>query len=261
MDDVVSRLSARDLADLCAFADGTLPAERRAEVEARVAASPELLELVERQRRAVAATQVLAEEPVPASLRETVEARRSGREGRRARRWRLGPRLALVGGLAAVVTVVVAVVLSGGPGGPTVADAARLAAQPPNGPAPPRLGNSSTKLAVHVERVAFPYLARSYGWHARGVRRGRVDGRSATVVFYGKDGRRIAYVIVAGAGLPRPSGAQAIVRGGVRFQTLRLNGRLAVTWRRAGHTCVLTGGATRAQLLALASRPYGTPRH
>jgi anti-sigma factor RsiW len=38
------------MAELSALADGTLPADRRAEVEARVAASPELQELVERQR-------------------------------------------------------------------------------------------------------------------------------------------------------------------------------------------------------------------
>jgi hypothetical protein len=261
LDDVVSRLSAQDLAELCALADGTLPAERRAEVEARVSTSPDLLELVERQRRAVAATQALAEEPVPASLLETVEGHRRALDVRRAGAWRLAPRLALVGGLAAVVAVLAAIVLSGGPGGPTVADAARLASQPPNGPAPPPLGNNSTNLAVDVQGVAFPNLARSYGWHARGIRRSRVDGRSATVVFYAKDGRRIAYVIVAGASLPRPLRAQTTVRDGVRFQTLRTNGKLVVTWRRAGHTCVLTGQAIRAQLLALASWPHGTQGH
>jgi anti-sigma factor RsiW len=37
---VASELSEQELAELCALADGTLPAERRAAVEARVAASP-----------------------------------------------------------------------------------------------------------------------------------------------------------------------------------------------------------------------------
>ena len=37
------------MADLSALADGTLPAERREEVEGRVAASPGLQELLERQ--------------------------------------------------------------------------------------------------------------------------------------------------------------------------------------------------------------------
>ncbi len=253
MSDVDSSLSEREIAELCALADGTLPAERRAEVEARVAGSPELLELVERQRRAVAATQALSREPPPASLIEAVEALRSRRDARRSRARRFVPRLALAGGLAAVAAVVAAIVLSGGPGAPTVADAARLASQAPNGPAPPPL--SSTKLALDVEGVVFPNLARWAGWHTRGVRRGRVDGRSATVVFYGKGGKRIAYVIVAGSGLRRPSGAQVTTRYGVEYQTLRLNGRLAVTWRRGGHTCVLIGQATRAELLKLASWP------
>jgi hypothetical protein len=141
-----------------------------------------------------------------------------------------------------------------------VADAARLAGEPPNGPAPPALGKTATKLALDVEGVAFPNLARWTGWHTLGVRRGRIDGRSATVVFYAKGGKRIAYVIVAGSGLPRPSEAQATTRHGVEYQTLRLNGRLGVTWRRGGHTCVLVGEATRAELLELASWPLSSPR-
>lgn len=247
---MASRLSREEMAELCALADGTLPPERRAEVEARVAASPELRELVDRQRRALTATQALAKEQPPASLVESVEALRSSR---RPRARRLVPRLALAGGLAAAVAVVAAVVLTGGPGGPMVADAARLASKPANGPAPPPLANSSTRLAADVEGVAFPNLARWAGWHATGVRRGRIDGRNATVVFYRKDGRRIGYVIVAGSGLPRPSGAQGTTRSGVRYQTLRVNGRLAVTWRRGGRTCVLIGDATRAELLRIAS--------
>jgi anti-sigma factor RsiW len=247
------------MAELCALADGTLPAELRAEVEARVAASPELQELLERQRRAVLAAQTLAAEEVPESLQAAVQADRRAVGSRRVRSRRLVPRFALA---AAAVTaaVVAAVILTGGPGAPTVADAARLASKPPNGPAPPPLRNNTTKLAVGVEGVAFPDLARWAGWDTLGVRRGRVDGRDAIVVFYGKDGRRIAYVIVAGSGLPRPSGAQVTIRRGVEYQTLRLNGRLAVTWRRGGHTCVLIGQAPRAELLKLAGWGLSPPR-
>jgi anti-sigma factor RsiW len=248
--DAVSGLSEREIAELSALADGTLPPERRAEVEARIAASPELSELLERQRRAVAATQVLADDAPPASLVESVEALRSRR---RSRAPRFVPRLAIAGGLAAVAAIVAAVVLTGGPGGPTVADAARLASKTPNGPAPAPL--SATKLSADVQGVAFPNFARWAGWQTQGVLHGRVDGRDATVVFYRKAGRRLAYVIVAGSGLPRPSGAEATIRHGVEYETLRLNGRLAVTWPRAGHTCVLTGDATRAELVKLASWP------
>jgi hypothetical protein len=247
MSDAVSGLSKREIAELAALADGTLPAERRPEVEARIAASPELSELLDRQRQAVAATRLLSEEAPPASLVESVEALRS----RRSRAPRLVPRLALAGGLAAAAAVVAAIVLSGGPGGPSVADAARLASKPPNGPAPAPV--DATTLSADVQGVAFPNFARWAGWQTQGVRHGRVDGRDATVVFYRKDGRRIAYVIVAGSGLHRPSGGEVTSRHGVEYQTLRLNGRLAVTWPRAGHTCVLTGDATRAELVKLAS--------
>jgi anti-sigma factor RsiW len=258
MNNTGSGLSEREIAELAALADGSLPVERRAEVEARIAASPELLELVERQRKAVAATKALSGDAPSASLAETVEALRS-RRARRPRAPRVLPRLALAGGFAAVAAAVAAVVLTGGPGGPTVADAARLASRPPNAAAPPPLGNDPARLAVDVQGVAFPNLARLAGWQAAGVRRGHVDGRSATVVFYERGGRRIAYVIVAGAGLPRPSG-QKLANRGVEYQTLELRGRLAVTWRRGGHTCVLIGEATRSELLRLASWLSSPPR-
>jgi anti-sigma factor RsiW len=260
--DVAAGLSEQEIAELCALADGTLPSERRAAVAARVAASPELQDLVDRQRRAVTATQALASEPVPTSLREAVEARRRPLGLRRGPASRLVPRLAVAGGLAVVLVAVLAVVLSGGPGAPTVAAAARLAERPPSGPAPPPVGPGGTKLALAVEGVVFPDLARPFGWRAVGVRRDRLDGRNAALVFYAKDTRRIAYVIVAGSGLPRPSGAAGTTLGGVLFQTLRVNGRLAVTWRRDGRTCVLIGTASRTELLRLANwRGYGTLRY
>jgi hypothetical protein len=247
------KLSEREMAELCALADGTLPAGRRSAVEARVAASPELQELLERQRRAVTATRALASEPAPASLREAVEARRRARERRRIAAPRLVPRLLVAGAFVVVLVALLTVVLSGGPGGPTVAEAARLAERPPTGPAPPPSGANATKLALDVEGVVFPNLAPPFGWQAVGVRRDTLDGRNATVVFYSKGRRRIAYAIVAGSGLPRPSEAQGTTRGGVLFQTLQVDDGLVVTWRRAGHTCVLIGAASRAELLALAN--------
>jgi anti-sigma factor RsiW len=241
------------MAELCALADGTLPAERRDEVEARVAASPELQEVVERQRRAVLAVRALAEE-VPGSLQAAVGAR----AGRRPRR--LVPRLAVAGAAAVAAAVVAAVVLTGGPGAPTVADAARLGTQPATEPAPSPAGAAGTKLAVAVDGVPFPNLTRFAGWRAVGVRHGRIGDRDATVVVYRKDGRRLGYVIVAGAGLVRPSAAQATVIRRVEYQTLRVSGRLAVTWRRGGRTCVLLGQATPRELLRLASWPLTPPR-
>jgi anti-sigma factor RsiW len=249
MSDAASQPSERELADLCALADGTLPADRRAAVEAAVAASPELQELLERQRRALEATRSLDREPVPPSLQEAVEAKR-----RRLWPGRAGgvvPRLGLAGALVAVVAVVAVLVLGGGPAGPTVAEAAELADRPASGPAPAASGRNDAQLALDVEGVVFPDLLRRFGWRAIGVRRDRLDGRNATTVFYEKAGRRIAYVIVAGDGLKRPDAPGSTYRD-VTFHTLRVDGRLAVTWRRLGRTCVLVGAVPRDELLALA---------
>jgi anti-sigma factor RsiW len=256
MTDAAARLTEQEMADLAALADGTLPVERRAAVEAWVSASPELKELLDRQRRSVTATHALAEEPAPESLREAVESRQRGPDTRR--RW--SPRLALAGAVA-VAAVVVAALLSGGPAAPTVAEAARLAEQPPSGPAPRPVGAEGTQLALDVDGVVFPNLLASYGWQAVGVRHDEIDGRDATTVYYEKDGTRIAYVIVAGSGLPRPD-APATTRNGVLLQTLEVNGQLAVTWRRLGRTCILIGPVPGDELLTLASwRGDGTLRY
>jgi anti-sigma factor RsiW len=260
MGDMGPELSSKEMAELSALADGTLPAERRAAVEARVAASRQLQELLERQRRAVAATSLLADDPVPASLRAPAGAERRARTTG-SRRRRLAPGLAL-GTAVAAVAVALVVALTGGPGGPSVADAARFAALPPNGPAPARAPGSHTELAIGVEGVTFPDLLRSHGWRATGVRRGQVEGRNATAVFYAKGPRRVVYVIVAGSGLPQPSNATRSTRGGVEYRSLSIEGRAAVTWRRGGRTCVLIGQASPAELLRLAAwqgngaRPY-----
>src|SRR5436190_23757174 len=131
MDDVGSTLSAEEMAELSALADGTLPAERRVVVEARVAASPELRELVDRQRRAVAASRAAADEPVPASLRTAVDAQLRGLDSGRGRARRLVPRLALGGAGAAAPAGALAGILSGAPAGPTGAHAPQTAGRRP----------------------------------------------------------------------------------------------------------------------------------
>jgi anti-sigma factor RsiW len=248
MSDVASQLSDREMAELCALADGSLPDERRAAVEAWIAADPALRELLDRQRRAVAATQALADDPTPRSLQAAVEA---GRPSRPARSRRLVPRLALVGAVALVVAVVAAL-LTGGPGAPTVAEAARLTEQAPSASAPPPGKEGGTQLAEDVDGVVFPNFLESYGWQAVGLRRDEINGRDATTVFYEKDGKRIAYVIVSGSGLTPPSGVPSTTRDGTVFHTFSLDGRRAVTWRRLGHTCILVGPVSDGELLTLA---------
>ena len=121
-----STLSARELADLSALADGTIDPARRAEVEAHIAASPELSTLYERERRVVEMLHHAAvTDRAPAALRARIEAQRP-KPAVRARR-RVGYAGALAGALAAVALALVLILPGGTPGSPSVSDAAALA--------------------------------------------------------------------------------------------------------------------------------------
>jgi anti-sigma factor RsiW len=248
MDDPFDRLSDQEIADTCALADGTLPEARRAEVEALVRDSPDLTALLERQRQALAATATLAAQPVPDSLRHTVDGLRPRAVRRRRRaRWILSA----AGVAAAVVVVFVVLSTSGVLGGPTVAAAADFALGAPNRAAPGATGAGT--LDASVGGVAFPDWSGSHGWHAVGMRQGEVHGRPATVVFYEKGDVRLGYAVVDGPALPRPDNATATTRTGVEYQTLAIHGKQAVTWQKGGHTCVLVGPLTSGELVSLAS--------
>ena len=249
---MAAQLTEQQMADLAALADGTLSAERRAQVEAWVAASPELAALLEDQRQSLLATQALADEPVPAALTAAIRKQTLARKAQRHRR----PVAIALSAAAAVVVLVVAVValsIGGNPTSPTVADAAALGLRPATGPAPAAVGTQHAQLAAQVGGVAFPDFSAQYGWRAVGIRHGQVGGRAATGVYYANSGRRATYVIVSGSALPRPAGTASTTLHGVRYQTLSMRHRTVVTWRRGGHTCVLIGNATRHELLALAS--------
>ena len=89
----------QELAELAALADGSLAPERRAALEAQVAASPELADRLAEQERAVAlTTSAAAEVEAPAALRARVEAQRRPRRRRR-------PRRLVASGAAAAVAV------------------------------------------------------------------------------------------------------------------------------------------------------------
>jgi hypothetical protein len=98
-------------AELAALADGSIPPERRPELEQRVAAAPELAERLAEQQRALALTRGAAEQvEAPVSLRARVEARPP--KPRRART----PRFAAAGVVVAAVAaagIAVAVLGSG----------------------------------------------------------------------------------------------------------------------------------------------------
>ena len=90
-----------EIPELAALADGSLAPERRVELEARVAASPELAARLAEQRRAVTLTRsAAADVELPAGLRARIEAQQGARR-RPTRR-----RLVLVGVAATAVAAV-----------------------------------------------------------------------------------------------------------------------------------------------------------
>jgi Anti-sigma-K factor rskA len=103
-----------DEAELAALADGSLAPERRAALEARVEASPELKERLAEQRRAVVfARDAAAEVEAPAALRARIEAQRGTRRAPARRR-----RVVVAATAAAALAVVLALTVfqSGGSG-------------------------------------------------------------------------------------------------------------------------------------------------
>jgi hypothetical protein len=135
--------------------------------------------------------------------------------------WR---RLVAAGGLAAVAA---AVAISLAPDGAPSLDAVATAAVAvtPDAPAREPLRASGVRLPAHVE-----------GWTADARGRASVGGRSVDVVAYRTaTGAEVRYAVVDGEPLSVHGG-----RAQGAFRVLTLDGHRAVTWRRGGHTCVLT---------------------
>jgi anti-sigma factor RsiW len=235
----------RELAELSALADGTLDPSRRAEVEARIAASPALSAAYERERRLlVALAQARSNDRAPAGLRARVEAARPSRRTVARRRIVYGGGLA--GALAAIALALVLLLPSGTPGAPSVSEAAALAVRGPTQAAPaPDPSNPQARLNESVGDVYFPNWASQLQWRAVGERVDRLGGRRAVTVYYEWRGHRIAYTVVGAPALAEPSAPETWLDG-TALRTLTLNGRLVVTWRRAGDTCVLSGTGVKA---------------
>jgi anti-sigma-K factor RskA len=97
---------ADELGALAALADGSLEPESRAALEERVAASPELADLLAEQQRAVALTQsAAAEVEAPAGLRARIDAQRDARRAPRSHRG------IVLGAAAAAATAAAAIVI------------------------------------------------------------------------------------------------------------------------------------------------------
>ena len=89
------------------------------------------------------------------------------------------------------------------------------------------------------EGMRFPHYEK---WRATGERTDVIDGRRVRTVFYERDGRTIAYAIVAGPALRRRRRAVRAVRGDGDV--------VAVTWTRHGRTCVIASVGGDADALA-----------
>ena len=211
MNEPSEHLPPEDEADLAALADGSLYGPRRAALESRLRREPDLAASLARQRSVVARL-IATAPPAPLSLRMRVEELEAAQPPVAARRrWRLWPAAALAAG------------------GSAVEDVLAVTVRPATAPA---------ALGQDFEGVRFPSYER---WRATGERRDVIAGREVRTVFYaGRDGRVVAYAIVAGSALSRDE-ALRVVRG---------DGQVAVTWTRRGRTCVISARGGDADSLA-----------
>jgi hypothetical protein len=217
-----THLPPEDEADLVALADGNLPRARRAEVEARVAGEPALAAALERQRAALALLASLTT-PAPLELRLRVDELKAQRRHLRRRRWIPAAFVATAAATAALLLLLAGT-------GPAVDHVIAVALRPATAPA----GANE-----QVDGLRFPQPKQ---WHVAGVRRDVVDGRETRTVFYERDGKRIAYTIVA-----RPA------LDGARRRLRTADGRAGLAWTREGRTCLISGHVDPAVLAKAAA--------
>jgi hypothetical protein len=231
------RESDREAADLAALADGSLPADRRREVEARVAASPRLQLLLIEQRAALDAIRA-RDERAPQRLRDAVE---GVPRTRRRPGLRLGAALGAAAAAAAAALVLIAL-----PGSetapPTLTQVAAL------GTRAPTVAHASGP-RLEAWGLGYPDLRREYHWRQDGSRTDRLGGRTARTVFYAKDGRRIAYTILSIGSVKIPEGAHSWRRKGRPWYAFEEEGRTVLAWEREGHMCVVSAGGLRSRSL------------
>jgi hypothetical protein len=183
-------------------------------------------------------------------------ATRGGGDRVATRGFRLGPRLAAAGAIAAVVVALaIAIGFSGGSSTLSVRDASAPTLLHATAPPPRESSSNRRRLTASVDGVAFPYWGKRLGWRATGMRSDSIDGRKVTTVFYAnRKGQRIGYAIVAGSAPAQVSGGVVSMRDGTPYRLLTVKDTAVVTWLRDGRMCVVSGhGVSGAKLLALAS--------
>jgi anti-sigma-K factor RskA len=143
--------------ELAALADGSLDPERRAELEARIEASPILADRLAEQERAVALLHGAGDEvEAPAGLRARLEAQRSARTVRTPRRLALGGVAAAAVAAAAIVAVVVV-----GSGSNGTRFQAALGSTPlaPGASGEATLTRTTSGWRIHLDATGLPRLA------------------------------------------------------------------------------------------------------
>ena len=143
--------------ELAALADGSLAPERRAELEARIDASPILADRLAEQERAVALLQgAEAEVEAPAGLRARLETQRSAHTVRTPRRLALGGAAAAA---VAAAAVAVAVVVSSGSPGARFQAALGPTALAPGARGDATLTETSSGWRIHLHATGLPRRA------------------------------------------------------------------------------------------------------
>ncbi len=171
---------------------------------------------------------------------------------------RLPSRLAAGVAFAAAVAVVLVVLVlttGGSTSAPTVLQASSAGLRTATGAAPAESSHNPHLLAVSAAGIDYPYWGGTLGWKAIGARTDTVGGRTVTTVFYTNSrARRIGYSIVAGDPLAIPVGSSSVERHGVSFHVISHTNPTIVTWREAGHTCILSArGVSAGTLMRLAT--------
>ena len=145
-----------EVAELAALADGSVAPERRAALEAQIAASPALADRLAEQERAVALLRGAGDEVgAPAGLRARLEAQRPTRAVHTPRR------LALAGvaaGAVAAAAIAFAVVDTGSHGAPFQA-ALGPTALAPGARGDATLTKTSSGWRIHLDATGLPRLA------------------------------------------------------------------------------------------------------
>ena len=182
-------------------------------------------------------------ERAPIHLRLHIDEMSRSRSGRSARRRVLIP---AAGVLAAIALTLLLVLPGGTPGGPTVAQAAALSAQPIqwSAPAPGTSGRSLAKAYARFADVRVPQGLEIARWKVETWRISSLDGRRILTIYYSRGSQIVSYSIAA---TPTLAGQKA------GFSTFTVTGHAVVSWQESNHSCLLSSpSSSRSALLALA---------